>query len=633
MKYYFGMAYLTKKPITSFLKVLRATTLLLLCSVNVILITGSNIAFAIEQTRVLSLDLSEHDYDYRSETLSVLLTNKGELVWQGQLTSSRQVRGEVFDPISGSIISNTSVETPIDARDFSLRVPAQLEFDRLEVVAETDIGEIRSLKIESGNAEEISALLNQNPYNEDSAKAISASTITTILNNGPSSNRVDIVLLGDGYIESEMPQWEIDAEAAVASFLSEEPYRSYAQYFNAHRVDTISSESGASHPDRNITRDTAFGAYYYCGEVPRLICANDSAINSVVQSLTEPNQSEIVLLLVNDEEYGGSGGSYAIASKHRSSAELILHETGHSFGLLTDEYDDPIPSTTSRCGEFTQTNEPNVSRFIYFIGLKWRHWIPQPVTVYPTPYTLDVSDPGFYKGSKYCNELYRPTPNSLMRSLFRPFDAINEEALVHRIYDFVTPVDSVSPATASVSTFMGLSSRFEVNTQRPSFHELQTTWFVNDQAIESGQSFDSKLLPLGKQTVKVEVKDTTSKVRLDPNSDLVYSHTWEVSNVARPADQAYLQENTLFLPLLRNQEDSSLYQVELEITSTAPYQFTLRSAQLLNGTGETAESATFNAGSLAINNLIVNGVSYSVVLQLDPNMPATVFALVSATVN
>lgn len=628
------MAHFNTAFITLFSKAPRATTAAFAIFLSLPLLTStSNVALAIEKTRILPIDLSGSDYDYRSEALAVLLSNNGELVWQGQLTSSRQVRGEVFDPISGSILSNTSVDVPVDPSDYSVSVPAQLEFDRLEIVAETEVGELRSLKIESGDAEEISALLDQNSNSGDSAQRLSASTLTTILSNGPSSNRVDIVLLGDGYIESEMPQWEIDAEAAVASFLSEEPYRSYAQYFNAHRIDTISNESGATHPDKNITRDTAFGAYYFCGEVPRLICANSNAINSVVQSLTNSNQSEIVLLLVNDEEYGGSGGSYAIASKHRSSAELILHETGHSFGLLTDEYDDPIPSTTSSCGEFTPTNEPNVSRFIYFIGLKWRHWIPQPVTVYPTPYTLDVGDPGFYKGSKYCNDLYRPTPNSLMRSLFRPFDAINEEALVHRIYDFVSPVDSVSPATASVSTTAGRSTKFEANTQRPSFHELQTTWFINGQQVGSGSSFDSRSLQTGNQTVKVEVKDTTAKVIMDPNNDLVFSHTWQVSNSAAPSEQAYFQENNIVLPVVRSQEDASIYRVELELTSTAPYQFTLRSAQALSETLESAESASFNAGILTIDDLLVEGVSYSVVLQLEPSMPSPMFNLLSATPN
>lgn len=632
MQYYFGMVYIHKKSITLFSKAPRAKLTTFALSLSVLLLASiSNSALAIEQTRVLPIDLS--GYDYRSDTLAVLLSNKGELVWQGQPATSRQVRAEVFDPISGNIIANTPVETPLDPSEYSVSVPAQLEFDRLEIVTETSIGELRSLKMETGSTEEISALLNHGLENEDTEKAINASTLTTILSNGPSRNRIDIVLLGDGYIESEMPQWEIDAEAAVASFLSEEPYRSYARYFNAHRIDTISNESGATHPENNITRDTAFGAYYFCGDVPRLICANDNAINTTVQSLTEPNQTEIVLLLVNDEEYGGAGGSYAIASKHSSSAELILHETGHSFGLLTDEYDDPIPSTSSFCGDYTPTDEPNVSRFIYFIGLKWKHWISQPITEYPTPYTIDVSDPGFYKGSKYCNELYRPTPNSLMRSLFRPFDAINEEALVHRIYDFVSPVDSISPETPTVSTKLGQSTLFEVNTQRPSFHDLQTTWFVNDQQVGSGPSFNSQLLPLGNQTVKVEVKDTTAKVIVDPNNDLVFSHTWQVSNTSPSSEQAYLEENVIVLPVVRVQEDSSLYRVELELTSTAPYQFTLRSLQPLNEDPVAAESATFSGGTLQIDNLLVEGAGYSVLLQLEPSMPSSVFNLLSATPN
>ena len=91
----------------------------------------------------------------------------------------------------------------------------------------------------------------------------------------------------------------------------------------------------------------------------------------------------------------------------------------------------------------------------------------------PTPYTLGVSDPGLYQCSKYCNEPYRPKPNSMMRSLSRSFDTLNKEALMLSIYDFASSVDSFSQPTSSVTVSASHSTAFAVTTLRPKSHELQ----------------------------------------------------------------------------------------------------------------------------------------------------------------
>lgn len=89
-------------------------------------------------------------------------------------------------------------------------------------------------------------------------------TVTTIRDNGDPANRVDFVILGDGYTASEMSKYAADIENMVTNFFSEEPFKEYQNYFNVHRVDVISNESGADHPELGIYKDTAFDATYNC---------------------------------------------------------------------------------------------------------------------------------------------------------------------------------------------------------------------------------------------------------------------------------------------------------------------------------------------------------------------------------
>ena len=160
-----------------------------------------------------------------------------------------------------------------------------------------------------------------------------AEPLTTIRDNGDPSNRVDIVILGDGYTAPELAKYVSDVETAINGFFAQPPFNEYQSYFNVHRVDVVSNESGADHPERGEYKDTAFDATYSCAGIQRLICVNTSKANGVLFNSTSSNQRDIVLVIVNDSEYGGSGGSIAVASTHPSVVELVLHEIGHSLGL------------------------------------------------------------------------------------------------------------------------------------------------------------------------------------------------------------------------------------------------------------------------------------------------------------
>jgi hypothetical protein len=359
-----------------------------------------------------------------------------------------------------------------------------------------------------------------------------AEPVTTIRNNGDPANRVDLVVLGDGYTTAELTQFASDVETAVNGFFGQEPFREYRRYFNVHRVDVVSAESGVDHPEDGTYKNTALDAYYNCGGTERAICASYSKVDAILSTSVDADQRDIILVIVNDSAYGGTGGTMSVVSTHTQTVELVLHEVGHSFGLLADEYDYGNCSTTSY-----EPSQVNVTIDTDPEHIKWNQgggpptgWI-ESGTAIPTTDTV-TGQPGLYEGAKYCAfDVYRPTYNSKMRALNRPFDQINTEQLIKRIYNWVSPLDSTSPAQDTVVLQKTQAQEFRASVMRPRTHSLEVEWFVNNQYQSSGSefTFDTASFAQGIYTVTADVTDPTSLVRYDPANVLLDSHSWTVS--------------------------------------------------------------------------------------------------------
>jgi IgA Peptidase M64 len=94
--------------------------------------------------------------------------------------------------------------------------------------------------------------------------------VTTVLNNGDPANRVDLAILGDGYTAAEMSRYAAQAQQLVQALFAQEPFLEYQRYFNVHRIDVVSAESGADHPEWTppALKNTALGATYACAAFP-----------------------------------------------------------------------------------------------------------------------------------------------------------------------------------------------------------------------------------------------------------------------------------------------------------------------------------------------------------------------------
>ena len=354
-----------------------------------------------------------------------------------------------------------------------------------------------------------------------------AEPVVAIRQNGPAENRIGMAILGDGYTAAELVKYATDVDLLVKALFEQPPYSTYAAYFNVYRVDVTSNESGADHPERGQTRDTALGAAYNCGGIQRVICINSSLVNTVASRSLPATGRDIIIVLVNDAEYGGSGGPISVASTHRDVVELVLHEGGHSFGLLGDEYEQQPPS----CFNSIEPPEPNIAREIGRNEIKWSRWV-DAGTALPTSGATNAVV-GAFQGAKYCSTgLYRPTLNSKMRNLFRPFEQVNTEQLIRRIYNLVSPIDTFFPAGDAVTHGRGTTVDFSVETPQPTEDaSLRVRWFVNGTLMGEGRTLrlDTSLMTIGANTVEVEVVDSTAAVRNDPSGLLMTRHTWTLT--------------------------------------------------------------------------------------------------------
>lgn len=339
----------------------------------------------------------------------------------------------------------------------------------------------------------------------DHARAAQAPVwpVTTIRNSGPIDNRVNIVLLGDGYTAAEMGLYAAHCDAIIDNFFSQEPFNAYRNYFNVHRVDVVSNESGVDEPDLGVFRDTALDMTYGCAGIDRLLCVDVGKAYDAAASAPAFDQ---ILVLANSDHYGGAGYPSAnlgtLAGDNFFAVEIALHEFGHSFADLADEYDyaDGVVYSGS------EPIDPNASVFTaaqQTAGLlKWFRW-------------MDLPHVDAFEGAVYSQfGIYRPTTNSKMRSLDRPFEEINVEQFVVHTYRVVQPLDSHTPLSPSAYP---PTNTFFVDPLQPVDHALSIQWFVDDVPIAGAtlETFTPSEVPVGGcgHDIRVEVVDDTPRVR------------------------------------------------------------------------------------------------------------------------
>lgn len=350
------------------------------------------------------------------------------------------------------------------------------------------------------------------------APVVQGGAAVTLLDNGDPSNHVDIVFMAEGYTANGMTSFANTVDAMITAVFNLEPMKEYRNYFNIHRLNTLSNVSGVTGPP---ARDTAFGALFF---PPNgiVLQGTESLARRILDCYMGPNRQDIAIIVANnDTPNAGNGGFPALVSRAGALGRLIAHEAfGHQFSHLADEYFGS--GTPSAC--LTEVLfQPNIQRYV---GpdqsvprdqIMWAHWIDS-TTQIPTPGGTP-NLPGFYRGGHYCHDyLFRPTGNSIMRDniTVSSFDSPNQETVLKAIYSRVSPINIVTPPAGQVRTSDRRPLQLTVAPMQPATHSLGTIWTadgVGPIGTGSTVSIGWPAFQRGTTAIHADVIDTTPWVR------------------------------------------------------------------------------------------------------------------------
>lgn len=332
--------------------------------------------------------------------------------------------------------------------------------------------------------------------------------IIDLIKTGDCAKRVDIVIVAEGYTAAERSKFIADAQKFLENFLGQEnaklnaPFSNYQGFFNAKGLFFASAQSGMDQPNNGIVADTYFNASQYLTD-GRLLYGDENKVQFEVSKALASNAHELTIVLVNTSIYGGAGGYVAWASAGNSAAsELALHEIGHSYAGLQDEYVDKniVDSFSLNSPSFLKS--PHVTDSLNRIP--WKEWLGFD--------DGDLGVVGAYEGGYYRSSgVWRATVNSKMLYLGQSFSAPQKEAFALQFYadigDYLSVTNSIPGIYQAVT---------------PNANVLSFTWAVNGKALEvnKGNIFDvyaSGGYAVGKQ-LSLTTIDSTGLIRKNLSS-------------------------------------------------------------------------------------------------------------------
>ncbi len=382
--------------------------------------------------------------------------------------------------------------------------------------------------------------------------------------SGNPANRVDILVMGDGYQSTEQNKFNTDAMILHDSFFGLTPYKEYQSFINWTTGFSASAQSGADHPpylagctsptccaDSDAIGDplagqmvnTAFNGKFCDYQIQRLVTVSNSSV--LAAAAAYPGWDKI-FVLVNDATYGGSGGNISVTSTHTQAKQIILHEYGHSFSHLADEYSSPYPGFPA-CSDLSGSApcEANVTNQTAPAQVKWSTWF-TPGNPIPTP--SGYPGVGLFQGARYLSlGMYRPVDTQcLMQYLNQPFCPVCRQEYVRTLYrggfgvpaagiDLIEPGTESPPTTAPVIIASGNSGTFLATVLQPSIGSLEVKWYFDGNAINgaTSPSYLFNATAAGPHTLELRVKDLTAFVAPSmAGSLLAHSRSWTIQVTA-----------------------------------------------------------------------------------------------------
>ena len=350
--------------------------------------------------------------------------------------------------------------------------------------------------------------------------------VDTLAKTGPINNRINVLILGDGFTAAEMPKFVTEANNFMNYFLSYAPYNKYKDYFNFYAIKTPSNESGATnlgkspdaYPNQPIeTKDTYYGCAFGTNNIHRLVYPTkpSNVANVIANNFAS---SDLTIIISNTPWYGGSGGNWATYTLNQAAPDLAVHEIGHTFSGLGDEY----WSGTSLAFERSNLTKTNLASTI-----KWKNW-------------LNRENVGIFEHTGTgAAGWYKPTEaNCLMQQLDRKNCAVCRETTIDKIIRLIKPIDSFLPSNATKTVIGATAQVFSLKLLKPNPNSLQVEWRLDGQLIDHNKDQISVLrsqLTNKTGTLTVSVFDSTDLTKTESTKAARnYVQSWPLEKTDLP---------------------------------------------------------------------------------------------------
>ena len=326
------------------------------------------------------------------------------------------------DAQSGKVIYMTSFSSLFQewiTTEEALRVTRSFEFTLLVPMPKQSV--VATLVLRDNTGKESSHTFTIDPQDvliRDNSK-IKPQPYTYIHKGGDSKECIDVAILAEGYTAEEMELFMEDAKITAEEILSYEPFKSHSDKFNFIAVASPSVDSDVSVPQQEAWRSTAVGSNFMTFYMARyLTSGNVYAMYDLVTNIP----CEHFVILANTDTYGGGGiyNSYTLTTAHhRDFRPVVVHEFGHSFAGLGDEYFyDNADDNDNMHSLKHEPWEPNITTMVDF-NSKWADMIAEGIEI-PTAVTPERTANyvvGAYEGGGYLSKgIYRPTDVCRMRN-------------------------------------------------------------------------------------------------------------------------------------------------------------------------------------------------------------------------
>ena len=254
--------------------------------------------------------------------------------------------------------------------------------------------------------------------------------------SGDPSGKVDLVFLSEGYTASEMEKFISDARRFKDELFQTAPFSAHQGDFNVWAVQLVSEEAGTDKSGEGVFLNTALNSGFYTFGLDRYLTTSDmKSIRDAVWHVP----CDAIFILVNSTTYGGGGmyNFYAIGTADNArTISVFVHEFGHSFAGLADEYFNSEVAYNDFYNLKTEPWEPNITTLVHF-DAKWKSLLPSDIPI-PTPAEGEYAGKlGAFEGGGYLAKgIYRPMNHCTMRDR-PPFCPVCERSIV-RMIDYLS---------------------------------------------------------------------------------------------------------------------------------------------------------------------------------------------------